>query len=110
MKVIEIVPFNFYSCQNCGGLISSQVVYEIILGIKPVCSIKCLFGLVYRIINSYDEKTLDYLKNRLNIKEIEPDSRQNLVYAITKKYYNLVLPSVNHFIILSLSEKLIIDN
>lgn len=83
-----------YSCQNCQKWFKLPFEVEVIQNEYPLCSLKCLFRLIYRILSAYSQNDLDYLKNFYSIDKSISDNRQKLIFKITKKFINSNLSTI----------------
>lgn len=108
MEVIEIPVKYGYSCQRCQRWFYLPVEVQIIPNEYPLCSKKCLFILCYRIIASYSQKDIDYLKNYYHIDISDADNKQKLIFEVVKNFIKSNLHSINdyyHYQLLSFDSK-----
>ena len=70
MKVKEIKPANFYTCQVCHKEFELPNPVKIVEGIYPVCSNRCKFRLIYKLLRkmNFSKKNLIVLCESQNIK------------------------------------------
>lgn len=83
-----------YSCQVCQKWFIFPVEIKIIENEYPLCSLRCVFRLCYKIICSYSKKDIDYLKNYYSIENFEKNNNNKVVFMITKKFILSNLSSI----------------
>jgi len=65
MKITELIPKNYYSCQNCGKTFELEETY-IIPNLYPVCSFKCKFNIIYHFLKThYSRENLEFMHKTL---------------------------------------------
>lgn len=87
-KIIKVGYDYSYSCQICQKFIIFPDKCYFEPDKSPVCSEKCLFRLLYRILKSYDKKDIDYLKKYYSIEDNEENKQNNALFLITKLIIN----------------------
>jgi len=97
MKVTELKILSTYSCQGCFQDFKTK--FEIVIEpfIWPVCSKRCEFKVIYRIIKhiGFSDKTLELMQKIVEKKEdIDEFTRHRAIFVITKHYANIGLSSI----------------
>lgn len=95
MKVINLNPINYYSCQFCERDFESDKELIIIKGNSPLCSQLCLFRFIFKILKGYDKNELDILAKELCISQKPLSLSHNLVYNLTKVIIKTKIPNIN---------------
>lgn len=85
-----------YSCQICQKPIKTTDKCFFQEFYSPICSQRCLFKLLYRILKTYNKKHITYLKKYYSIENNASNSYQSDIFLITKKIINTPLPTTNH--------------
>jgi len=106
MRIIEVAPSFWYSCQVCQKNFEGKDEYKIRKGYSPLCSNKCLFMLYYKIISDCPKETLVILAEALEIKDFSKVTDQNLIFEVTKKYPKPSLSLLNEKVTEKVTERL----
>lgn len=89
MKVLNVNPNIYYSCQRCQKIVNKTEFLIISKEITPTCSYKCKFNILYKIIKSYDKNMLCILHLTLfNDKKCDYPLN-SYIFWVTKKLINL---------------------
>jgi len=96
MKEINLNLLNTYTCQLCDKNFKTKIDYIIIQGYAPLCSHKCLFKFIYRILNKYDEKELYIMACQLDIDKKTIEDKRKLIFSLTKFFGKYGLSRINH--------------
>ena len=99
--IIKGLKINTYSCQICQDCFTSIKDLIIIPYENPLCSQKCHFKLLFRILSNYDINDLVYLKNYYSVKISKEDNRNNVIYKIIKEFIKQPSPTIKHLSVLS---------
>jgi len=87
MIIFDIIPINCYSCQFCGKDFNDKRELTIQKCVSPVCSYKCAFNVVYKIIKKYSPEQVQTLKDYFNL-----DVEENKIhFELTKKLMKEVI-------------------
>lgn len=81
MESKELQVKNFYTCQFCGKEFESKAYEYIQVGVSPVCSYRCNFNVVYRIIKKYNPEQIEFLKDYFKVNL----SDNQLYFELTKR-------------------------
>lgn len=101
MKSQEVIVQNGYSCQVCQKFFysSQEVIIEAYL--LPVCSKKCYYKTIYRVLKEHEIKTLLLLANFYAIFFFCPDCYKNyaanyqkLIYEVCKSFISASIKEV----------------
>ncbi len=97
MKQINITQLNEYTCQRtgCNNIIKGCEDIVIIQNVFPVCSDLCKFLVIFKILWSYDDLSINYLIKLLHLKQRGYYNREKRVFELSKKVYQILLSSVN---------------
>lgn len=64
--------------------------------VSPLCSQKCQFLLIFKVLGNYSDINLSYLKNLLNVNEKSFDNKQKLISELSQLYNKIILSSINN--------------
>ena len=97
MKVIDIMINPSYSCNVCNK--TFRVKEELNLNFLVICSKKCEFMFIYRLIQKQGY-TIDNIKQLLKCiekdKGMENKTSHFLIYELTKYYHKIGLSNIKH--------------
>jgi len=89
VQIFETAFFSakeYYSCQMCGKTFEKSGEIEVIQGNFPLCSQKCKFKLIYRILNEYPNQILKKIFMSFFPERILPKTRYEGLFEITKEF------------------------
>lgn len=86
MKILDVELIDSYSCQFCGKVFRSIKEFYVIQSIQPVCSYKCKFNVVYRILKEYPNTWLKTLYIEFYPNNQPPQTRKEGLFEVTKLY------------------------
>tara|TARA_Y100000310_G_C20430519_1_gene691236 strand:- start:315 stop:824 length:510 start_codon:yes stop_codon:yes gene_type:complete len=99
MKTIQIKPKNNYICQNCKNNFISEEIHQITQEFYPVCSKKCEFSIIYKMIvkSAFSDENLKKMLKILSLEEKNGlFNRQEAIFRLTKVYSKIGLSSITY--------------
>ncbi len=99
MKILEVTPKDYYTCQFCGNSFISNSGKPLIIeqGFYPVCSFKCGFMVIFTYIQNqeYSNENLEIMLKIIGKNdEIQDFDRKTAIYSISKYYAKLGLANI----------------
>jgi len=89
-----MITNNYYSCQFCGKEFVDKRELCIQIGVSPVCSYKCAFNIVYKLIKKYTPEQIKVLSDYFKINFAENKIHFELTKKLMKGGYSPVVQEV----------------
>lgn len=99
MIPLNLISSNIYSCQFCNKEFETTEIYQIVVGISPVCSDYCFFRIVYNILSQYDNEQLQNLNSLIKTLNISSQGWKGTIFDNSKIYKKLILSSIKREVI-----------
>lgn len=101
MIEIPVKFFGIYACQVCQKEFRSKKDLIVVKNITPVCSNRCFFKVVYKIISQYDNNGLQGLHSALEMPNYCKIPKNEQIYEYCKKLVNKLLSSGNEYLLIT---------
>jgi len=109
MKIQEVIPKSTYTCQCCDNTFVSYGDLKIETNIWPVCSKKCEFKVIYKLLKMCElsDENLGIMAKNTKVYNVnQPFTRHNALFAICKYYSKIGLSNIKCLWTLDMDKKI----